>query len=70
MQAESTKKSPRVFSGTRFFGFAMIEPPATFYARRRGADVVRKMAFGFGGIPMHVRPADLADAPAIADTYN
>src|SRR5258708_38105512 len=27
MQVESTKKSPGTFSGTRFRGFAMTEPP-------------------------------------------
>src|SRR5437868_2655935 len=27
MQVESTKKSPGTFSGTRFLGFAMTEPP-------------------------------------------
>src|SRR5438477_9863946 len=27
MQVESTKKSPGTFSGTRFLGLAMIEPP-------------------------------------------
>src|SRR5436305_3730354 len=27
MQVESTKKSPGTFSGTRLFGFAIIEPP-------------------------------------------
>ena len=32
MQVESTKKSPGTFSGTRFLGFAMTEPPfAAFY---------------------------------------
>src|ERR1700722_19310614 len=34
MQVESTKKSPGTFSGTRFFRFAMIEPPCALYALR------------------------------------
>ena len=28
MQVESTKKSPGTFSGTRFLGLAMTEPPS------------------------------------------
>src|SRR6516162_11607440 len=32
MQVESTKKSPGTLSGTRFFGFAMTQPPHSFYA--------------------------------------
>src|ERR1700722_8176039 len=35
MQVESTKKSPVTFSGTRFLGFAMTEPPAIILRLRR-----------------------------------
>src|ERR1700719_837153 len=31
MQVESTKKSPGTFSGTRFRGFAMTEPPVLYF---------------------------------------
>src|SRR5271163_3710951 len=34
MQVESTKKSPGTFSSTRFFRFAMFEPPPVFYPLR------------------------------------
>src|SRR3954471_16267121 len=35
MQVESTKKSPGTFSGTRFLGLAMAQPPSpSFYPSR------------------------------------
>src|SRR5256885_15330307 len=38
MQVESTKKSPGTFSGTRFFGFAMMEPPVCILRMRKAQD--------------------------------
>src|SRR5260370_26227734 len=44
MHVESTKKSPATFSGTRFLGFAMTEPPTTFYACGRPRIFVTRLA--------------------------
>src|SRR5947207_2119587 len=37
IQVESTKKSPATFSGTRFLGFAMTEPPLLHYTGTNSA---------------------------------
>src|SRR4051812_36129850 len=43
MHVESTKKSPGTFSGTRFWGFAMIGPPfAPFYPRGEALESWRR----------------------------
>src|SRR5437588_7591991 len=36
MQVESTKKSPGTFSGTRFLGLAMTEPPYLHFTQAGG----------------------------------
>src|SRR6516165_4622358 len=46
MQVESTKKSPGTFSGTRFRGFAMIQPPC--YFTRAGGRPDRKPVRSLG----------------------
>src|SRR5260370_35476919 len=67
MQVESTKKSPGTFSGIRFLGFAMIEPPVpSFYRHGLGVD-----ALGPGGRSIPSRIAKLtARRPGIMTNFN
>src|SRR5260370_35146183 len=45
MQAESTKKSPGTFSGTRFLEFAMTKPPSQLFYRQPAFSAVSHFVF-------------------------
>src|SRR5207253_8193974 len=62
MQVESTKKSPGTFSGTRFLGLAMTEPPP-LYSLYPGGRLKAGAVVPDGSTPPPPQPAPPACGP-------
>src|SRR5207253_10597035 len=56
MQVESTKKSPGTFSGTRFLGLAMTEPPYLHFTQAGGSGPGAVVTDGFTPPPPQPAP--------------
>src|SRR5579871_4472080 len=63
MQVESTKKSPGTFSGTRFLGLAMTEPPYLHFTQAGGSGPGAVVTDGF------TPPLPQPEPPACGPTW-